>query len=135
MTSSTFRGLVSLWLVFAAGCGGGDLEGLYQGTIGTKNKVVLDFSSDESIGLRGYWSQELQGEFAQSNLRGKTVDSIVFLGPESKPFKLRICYKEREDYLEILAIHSRTFGPGARYLPTEEDSAFARGNPRLYKIH
>ena len=40
------------------------------------------------------------------------MDSLVFLGPEEKPFKLRIYYDAQEGHLQILGIHSRIFGQG-----------------------
>ena len=58
------------------------------------------------------------------------MKALVFEGPEDKKFKLRILYeKEGEDWV-VYAVQSRTYGPGARYVSTEEDSVFSP-RPRL----
>jgi hypothetical protein len=43
-------------------------------------------------------------------------------------------YAKDDDKLEILGIHSRTIGPGARYVSTESESSFSPNNPVLYKV-
>ena len=134
MMSLIFRTASLLILTFLVSCGGSGLEGIYEGKIGSKNKVSIFFFNGNQAELKGYWSEVLEGAFQQSTLKGKTVDSIVFTGPEEKPFKLRICYEAKNGHLEILAIHSRIFGPGARYVPTEPNSTFANRSPKLYKL-
>tara|TARA_B100001093_G_scaffold259864_1_gene248404 strand:- start:2681 stop:3085 length:405 start_codon:yes stop_codon:yes gene_type:complete len=121
-------------LILLVSCGGSGLDGIYEGKIGSKNRVSIFFFKGNEAELKGYWSEVLNGAFQQSTLKGKTVDSIVFTGPEEKPFKLRICYEAKDGHLEILAIHSRIFGPGARYVPTEPSSTFADPSPKLYKL-
>ena len=115
-------------------CGGSGLDGIYEGEIGSKNRVSIFFFNGNQAELKGYWSEVLKGAYQQSTLKGKTVDSIVFTGPEEKPFKLRICYEAKNGHVEILAIHSRIFGPGARYVPTEPNSTFVGRSPKLYKL-
>ena len=123
-----------LFTIFLVSCGGNGLEGIYEGKIGSKNKVSISFFNGNQAELKGYWSEVLKGAYQQSTLKGKTVDSIVFTGPEEKPFKLRICYEAKNGHVEILAIHSRIFGPGARYVPTEPNSTFTGRSPKLYKL-
>jgi len=115
-------------------CGGSGLDGEYEGRIGSKSEVNILFLNSHEAELRGYWGETLRGTYEKSSIRGKTVDSLVFLGPEAKPFKLRICYEAEDDFLEILSIHSRVFGPGARYVPTEPKTTFSKSNPRLFKL-
>ncbi len=135
MTSSTFRGLVTLFLVLATlGCGGSGLDGEYAGRIGDKMEVSLVFSDDGQVELRGYWPEPLNGSYEKASLRGEAVDALVFWGPEEKKFKLRVMYAKDDDKLEILGIHSRTIGPGARYVSTESESSFSPNNPVLYKV-
>ena len=66
-------------------------------------------------------------------LKGEDMDALVFEGPASKKFKLRILYHEEENELIIRAIQSRNYGPGARYVSTEEESVFDPP-PRLLKL-
>ena len=123
-----------LILIFLFSCGGSGLDGIYEGKIGSKNSVSIFFFNGNQAELKGYWREVLKGAFLRSTLKGKTVDSIVFTGPDEKPFKLRICYEAKDGHIEILAIHSRIFGPGARYVPTEPSSTFADRSPKLYKL-
>ena len=129
--SSIFKRLTICALFVLSSCGGTGLEGKYQGRIGSKSKVSIRFFNGDEAELKGYWGETLKGSYEKSSLRGQTVDSLVFIGPDDKPFKLRICYKAEEDCIEILSIRSRIFGPGVRYVTTEPKSTFASGNPRL----
>ena len=122
-----------LTTLFFLGCGGTGLEGEYLGKIGQKSNVAIRFFDGTEAEIQGYWNQTLKGTYQKSSIKGENVDSIVFLGPSDKPFKLRVCYQANEDHIEILAIHSRIFGPGARYIQTESESVFGSQNPRLYK--
>jgi hypothetical protein len=128
------RFLLILSTVFLSGCGGTGLEGEYLGKIGQKNNVTIRFFDGTEAEIKGYWNQTLKGSHKKSSIKGENVDSIVFLGPSDKPFKLRVCYQANEGHIEILAIHSRVFGPGARYIQTESDSVFGTQNPKLYKV-
>ena len=123
-----------LILILLVSCEGSGLDGIYEGEIGSKNRVSIFFFNGNQAELKGYWTEVLKGTYQQSTLKGKTVDSVVFTGPEEKPFKLRICYEAKNGHVEILAIHSRIFGPGARYVPTEPNSTFAGRSPKLYKL-
>ena len=131
LTSRFFSGIAIFLLI---SCGGSGLDGTYEGKIGSKNQVTLQCLDNGEFELRGYWKETLRGSFQDATLKGKPVDSLVFLGPEEKPFKLRICYDAQEGHLQILGIHSRIFGPGARYIPTEPDSTFANAQPKLFKL-
>jgi hypothetical protein len=128
------RFLLLLTTLFSFGCGGTGLEGEYLGKIGQKSNVTIRFFDGTEAEIQGYWNQNLKGTYKKSSIKGEHVDSIVFLGPSEKPFKLRVCYQAIEDHIEILAIHSRVFGPGARYIQTESDSVFGSQNPKLYKV-
>jgi hypothetical protein len=132
--SSISRILLLLTTLFSSGCGGTGLEGEYLGKIGQKSNVTIRFFDGSEAEITGYWNQPLKGSYKKSSIKGENVDSIVFLGPSEKPFKLRVCYETKEDHIEILAIHSRVFGPGARYIQTESDSTFGNPNPKLYKV-
>lgn len=134
MMSLTSKILIPLALLALGGCGGTGLEGNYLGKIGTKQDVCIRFFGGNEAEIKGYWNQDLKGEFKTSSIKGENVDSIVFLGPSEKPFKLRVCYSAEDDHIEILAIHSRVFGPGARYIQTEKDSTFENQNPKLYRV-
>ncbi len=123
----------NLFFLLLAGCGGSGLEGEFVGSIGQKQEVILRFIDSEKVELRGYWGDPLSGHYEKSSMKGQSVDSVVFQGPEEKPFKLRICYQKGKDGLEILSIHSRMIGPGARYISTEPDSTFSNGFPRLVR--
>ena len=61
---------------------------------------------------------------SQGPIKGEDMGALVFEGPASKKFKLRILYQEQGNELIIRAIQSRTYGPGARYISTEEKSVF-----------
>ena len=128
--------IVSFLLVFCLfgflGCAGPE-EGIYIGKIGNKKEVTIRIKTDGLVELEGYWKQPLQGGHDQGSLRGKDMDALVFEGPESKKFKLRFLYEKDEDSLIIRAIHSRTYGPGARYISTEEESALNPA-PRLSRL-
>ena len=128
--------IVSFLLVFCLfgflGCSGPE-EGVYIGKIGNKKEVTIRIKTDGLVELEGYWKQPLQGGHDQGSLRGKDMDALVFEGPESKKFKLRFLYEKDEDSLIIRAIHSRTYGPGARYISTEEESALNPA-PRLSRL-
>ena len=76
------------------------------------------------ISLDGYWQQTLRGRHERGSLKGEDLDALVFEGPKEKNFKLRILYEEDSSGLIIRAIQSRTYGPGARYVPTEKDGVF-----------
>ena len=134
MMSLTCRAsTLSLFILILAGCGGSGLEGEFVGSVGQKQGVSLRFIDSESVELRGYWADPLYGHYEKSSMKGQVVDSVVFQGPQEKPFKLRICYQKSEEDLEILSIHSRMIGPGARYISTEPDSTFLDGLPRLFR--
>ena len=128
--------IVSFLLVFCLfgclGCSGPE-EGVYTGKIGNKKEVTIRINTDGLVELEGYWKQPLQGGHERGSLRGKDMDALVFEGPESKKFKLRFLYEKDEDSLIIRAIHSRTYGPGARYISTEEESALNPA-PRLSRL-
>ena len=129
---STFSFLLVCCLLVFLGCSGPE-EGVYTGKIGNKKEVTIRIKTDGLVELEGYWKQPLQGSHESGSLRGKDMDALVFEGPESKKFKLRFLYEKDEDSLIIRAIHSRTYGPGARYIPTEEDSALNPA-PRLSRL-
>jgi len=128
--------IVSFLLVFCLfgflGCAGPE-EGIYIGKIGNKKEVTIRIKTDGLVELEGYWKQPLQGGHERGSLRGNDMDALVFEGPESKKFKLRFLYEKDEDSLIIRAIHSRTYGPGARYISTEEESALNPA-PRLSRL-
>jgi hypothetical protein len=133
--SSIFKQILFFQIVLLlSSCGNSGLDGEYQGQIGTKQNVTLRFSTPEKAELSGYWVEKLSGIYEKASIKGKSVDSFVFMGPEQKAFKLRICYEKKAGHLEILAIHSRMIGPGARYIPTEPESTFAHQKPKLYKL-
>ena len=128
--------IVSFLLVFCLlgflGCAEPE-EGVYTGKIGKKEEVTIRIKTEGLVELEGYWKQPLQGGHVQGSLKGKDMDALVFEGPESKKFKLRFLYEKDEDSLIIRAIHSRTYGPGARYISTEEESALNPA-PRLSRL-
>ena len=135
MTSSTSKATCAFFLLLATwGCGGSGLEGEYFGRVGDKREVSMIFAEGEDVELRGYWPEPLKGTYEQASLRGESVDSVVFWGPEEKKFKLRIMYVIESENLRILGIHSRAIGPGARYIATEPDSSFSSSRPILEKI-
>ena len=119
--TSLFLGAI-LW-IYATGCSGPE-EGLYSGKIGNKRRVEIRVSPDGEIKLSGYWKEELTGSHERGTLKGKDMDALVFEGPADKKFKLRFLYEEDGNDLVIRAVQSRTYGPGARYVSTEEDSVF-----------
>ena len=82
------------------------------------------------IVLNGYWQRPLSGSYERGTFHGKDMKALVFEGPEDKKFKLRILYEEEGDDWVVYAVQSRTYGPGARYVSTEEDSVFSPP-PRL----
>jgi hypothetical protein len=110
------------------GCGAPDL-GIYSGTIGSK-QVTVEVKPDRVIVLNGYWQRPLTGSYERGTFQGKDMKALVFEGPEDKKFKLRILYEEEEEDWVVYAVQSRTYGPGARYVSTEEDSVFSPP-PRL----
>jgi len=112
-----------------SGCAGPE-EGYYSGTIGSKKNVTIEVSHEGEMTLDGYWKESLHGRHETGSLKGETMDALVFEGPESKKFKLRLLYQEDGSDLLIRAIHSRTYGPGARYVPTEKKGVF-EPPPRL----
>ena len=120
-----------IYLLGICGCGGPD-EGIYTGKIGKKRKVEIRVTPDDEVILDGYWQEPLKGEHQRGSLKGEDMDALVFEGPASKKFKLRILYQEEENELIIRAIQSRNYGPGARYVSTEEESVFDPP-PRLLK--
>ena len=122
-----------LALCWLAGCAGGPEEGTYTGAIGKKDQIVLTINPDGSARLEGYWQESLTGTHERGSLKGQNMDALVFEGPESKKFKLRFLYEEDDNGLIIQAIHSRNYGPGARYVPTEKDGVFSPP-PRLTKV-
>ena len=85
---------------------------------------------DGKIVLNGYWQRPLSGSYERGTFRGKDTKALVFEGPEDKKFKLRILYDEEGGDWVVYAVQSRTYGPGARYVSTEEDSVFSPP-PRL----
>lgn len=129
---NTISLLLAICLLGCLGCSGPE-EGVYTGKIGKKKEVTIRIKTDGLVELEGYWKQPLQGGHDQGSLRGKDMDALVFEGPESKKFKLRFLYEKDEDSLIIRAIHSRTYGPGARYISTEEESALNPA-PRLSRL-
>ena len=132
MSKFTSLFLASFIALAMFGCAALD-EGQYSGRIGKKREVTLRILPDSTVELEGYWQEPLQGTQETGNLKDKTYDALVFLGPEDKKFKLRFIYEKDGEDLVILAIHSRTFGPGARYAPTEPDSLFTNP-PRLTRL-
>ena len=110
------------------GCGAPDV-GIYSGKIGSK-QVTVEVKPDGKIVLNGYWQSPLTGSYERGTFRGKDMKALVFEGPEDKKFKLRILYEEEEEDWVVYAVQSRTYGPGARYVRTEEDSVFSPP-PRL----
>lgn len=135
MTSSTFsRVSVFLFVLLVSNCGGSGLDGKFVGQIGNKKEVQIEFLEGNDVKLSGYWTEPLLGEYERGSLKGKPVDTLVFFGPQDKNFKLRIAYETKKQELEVLAIHSRIIGPGARYVPTESESTFFPKNPILKKI-
>jgi hypothetical protein len=118
-----------IFLVFILfGCGAPD-EGTYTGKIGSKQVTITVTPLGEII-LKGYWQKTLTGFYERGTFQGMDMKALVFEGPEDKKFKLRILYeKEGEDWV-VYAVQSRTYGPGARYVSTEEDSVFSP-RPRL----
>ncbi len=137
MTSSTCKrfflgGFGCLCVLVLAGCPGPE-EGIYEGRIGTKRQVSLSVAADGQAELRGYWQETLHGSYERGSLRGEDMEALVFEGPESKKFKLRILYQEADGCMIIRGIQSRAFGPGARYLPTEKESVFDPP-PRLFQL-
>ena len=129
--------IVTFLLVFCLfgflGCSGPE-EGVYTGKIGNKKEVTIRVLSDGLVELEGYWKDTLQGRHDRGSLKGKDMNALVFEGPADKRFKLRFLYEEDAESLIIRAIHSRTYGPGARYIPTEEDSALNPA-PRLSRLN
>ena len=133
--SSMSKTACSLFILLAIwGCGGSGLDGEYIGRIGDKKEVSMIFADGGDVELRGYWTQPLKGSYEQASLRGESVDSVVFWGPEDKKFKLRIIYVIESENLRILGIHSRAIGPGSRYISTEPDSSFSSNRPIMKKI-
>ena len=129
---NTISFLLAFCLLGCLGCSGPE-EGVYIGKIGNKKEVTIRINTDGLVELEGYWKQPLQGGHERGSLKGKDMDALVFEGPESKKFKLRFLYEKDEDSLIIRAIHSRTYGPGARYISTEEESALNPA-PRLSRL-
>lgn len=129
---NTISLLLAFCLLGCLGCSGPE-EGVYTGKIGKKKAVTIRIKADGLVELEGYWKEPLQGGHESGSLRGKDMDALVFEGPASKKFKLRFLYEKDGDSLIIRAIHSRTYGPGARYIPTEEDSALNPA-PRLSRL-
>ena len=109
--------------ICATSCSGPE-EGVYNGKIGNKSRVEIRVSPDGEIKLSGYWQEELTGSHERGTLKGKDIDALVFEGPADKKFKLRLLYEEDGNDLIIRAVQSRTYGPGARYVSTEEDAVF-----------
>ena len=116
-------GFTAIAALLTLGCSGPE-EGLYTGKIGNKRRVEVRVNPDGEVTLNGYWREELTGNHERGTLKGKDMDALVFEGPANKKFKLRFLYEEDANDLVIMAIQSRNFGPGARYIKTEEDSVF-----------
>ena len=129
---STISSTLCFCLLGILGCAGPE-EGVYTGKIGKKKEVTIRVLSDGLVELEGYWKDTLQGRHDRGSLKGKDMNALVFEGPADKRFKLRFLYEEDAESLIIRAIHSRTYGPGARYIPTEEDSALNPA-PRLARL-
>ena len=110
------------------GCGAPDV-GIYSGKIGSK-QVTVEVKPNGKIVLNGYWQRPLTGSYERGTFQGKDMKALVFEGPEDKKFKLRILYEEEGDDWVVYAVQSRNYGPGARYVSTEEDSVFSPP-PRL----
>ena len=84
MTSSTLRGIVTLFLVLATlGCGGSGLDGEYAGRIGDKMEVSLVFSDDGQVELRGYWPEPLNGSYEKA-FRAEKRSMLWFSGDRRK---------------------------------------------------
>ncbi len=130
--SMIFRFLASIFAILLFGCGGPD-EGIYSGKIGDKKKVEIRVNQDGEVVLDGYWKEALEVTHEPGTYKGEDMGALVFEGPASKKFKLRILYQEQGNELIIRAIQSRTYGPGARYISTEEKSAFTPP-PRLRRL-
>ena len=129
MFDRRFTGPLCFVLVFILwGCGAPD-EGTYSGKIGSK-QVTIEVRPDGEIVLNGYWQKTLTGSYERGTFQGRDMQALVFEGPEDKKFKLRILYEEEGEEWVIYAVQSRTYGPGARYVSTEEDSVFSPP-PRL----
>ena len=129
---STITFLLVFGLLGFLGCAEPE-EGVYTGKIGKKEEVTIRIKTDGLVELEGYWKQPLQGGHDQGSLKGKDMDALIFEGPVGKKFKLRFLYENDGDSLIIRAIHSRTYGPGARYISTEDDSALNPA-PRLSRL-
>ena len=114
------------------GCGAPDV-GIYSGKIGLK-QVTVEVKPVGEIVLTGYWQRPLTGSYERGTFKGKDMKALVFEGPEDKKFKLRILYEEKGEDWVVYAVQSRTYGPGARYVSTEEDSVFSPP-PRLSFIY
>ena len=127
--ASMLLGISVIAALLTLGCSGPE-EGKYTGKISNKHRVEVIVSSDGEVTLNGYWQEKLTGKHERGTLKGEDMDALVFEGPTGKKFKLRILYQTDGDDLIIRAIQSRTFGPGARYVPTEDDSVFTPP-PRL----
>ena len=128
---SDLRSTGTLCFVFVFilfGCGAPD-AGIYSGKIGSK-QVTIEVQPDREIVLNGYWQRPLSGSYDRGTSQGKDMKALVFEGPEDKKFKLRILYEEEGEDWVVYAVQSRTYGPGARYVSTEEDSVFSP-SPRL----
>jgi hypothetical protein len=128
---SEHSGRAFVWvpiLLLFCGCGAPD-EGTYTGKIGTKN-VSIEVDQEGAITLQGYWQKPLRGSYDRGAYKGKDMSALVFEGPAGKKFKLRILYEEDGEEWVVHAVQSRAYGPGARYVPTEEDSVFSPP-PRL----
>lgn len=128
MMSSMYNLIFVRFIFFAIiagllGCGGPD-AGTYEGKIGGKKQVIIRVNEDGSVVLEGYWQESLKGSHERGTLKGEDMDALVFEGPQNKKFKLRMLYQKEADDLIILAIQSRTYGPGSRYVTTEKDSVF-----------
>jgi hypothetical protein len=118
--------IVFVFILFGCGAPG---DGIYSGKIGSK-QVTVEVKPDGEIALTGYWQRPLSGAYERGTFQGKDMKALVFEGPVDKKFKLRILYEEEGEDWVIYAVQSRTYGPGARYVSTEEDSVFSPP-PRL----
>ena len=130
--TNIFRFLSYLLCLMMFGCGGPN-EGIYTGEIGNKKKVQIQVSAEGEVILEGYWQEALKGTHERGTYKGEDMNALVFEGPAIKKFKLRILYQDQGNELIIRAIQSRTYGPGARYISTEEKAVFTPP-PRLYRL-
>ena len=72
----------------------GQNEGIYSGKIGDKKKVEIRVNQGKEVVLDGYWQEALKGTHEPVTYKGEDMGALVFEGPASKKFKLRILYQD-----------------------------------------